>query len=102
MNDSASVQTDSKTALVTLGSVGVTATDRDHLLRAQEELLSRTSSAADEVARHDLFFRYRAGKAHHTIRMQTAALTCFMTYLEGPACTSPRTWPTSRGCVGPS
>src|SRR5712692_1448143 len=84
MDDSGSVQTDSETALVTLGAAaGIDAADRDHLLAAQEELLARASSAADEVARRDLFFRYRAGKAHHTIRMQTAALTCFMTYLEG-------------------
>ena len=80
---SSSVQTDSETALAAPNAVGIDASDREHLLHAQEELLSRASSAADEVARRDLFFRYRAGKAHHTIRMQTAALTCFMTYLEG-------------------
>lgn len=83
INDSRSIQTDSEAILVIAGTAGIDPADRDYLLRAQEELLSRASSAADEVARRDLFFRYRAGKAHHTIRMQMAALTCFMTYLEG-------------------
>ncbi|HEY6409806.1 MAG TPA: site-specific integrase [Ktedonobacteraceae bacterium] len=84
VDDSASVQTDSDVVLVIRGAaVGIDVADRDHLLAAQQELLARASSAADEVARRDLFSRYRTGKAHHTIRLQTAALTCFMTYLEG-------------------
>jgi integrase len=78
-----SVQTDKETAPIVGGvNDGLDPADRDQLLRAQEELLSRASFAADEVACRDLFSRYRMGKAHHTIRMQMAALACFMTYLE--------------------
>jgi len=84
MNDTRGVDSTSEMALLSqVTAVDIAPADRDRLLRAQQELLARAALAADEVARRDLFFRYRAGKAHHTLRMQTAALSCFMSYLAG-------------------
>jgi len=56
--------------------------DAEAIFRLEQELLRQASESADQVARRNVFFRYRARKAHNTLRMQLTALDCFMRYLE--------------------